>query len=63
MLLKAIEGGISTFNIAERRRRLTNYGEATIREFCWNNWRGDIDSVSGLHCTHNLGKANQPSAM
>jgi hypothetical protein len=25
---------------------LTNYGEATIREICWNNWRGYIDGVS-----------------
>jgi hypothetical protein len=25
--------------------RLTNYGEATIREICWNNWRGYIDGA------------------
>jgi hypothetical protein len=24
---------------------LTNYGEATIREICWNKWRGYIDGA------------------
>ncbi len=24
---------------------MTNYGEATIREICWNKWRGYIDGV------------------
>jgi hypothetical protein len=42
ILINTIEGGIPTFNIAESRRQLTNYGEATIREICWNKWRGYI---------------------
>jgi hypothetical protein len=45
MLLNTNEGGIHTFNIAERRRQLTNYGEATIRQICWNKWRGYVDGV------------------